>query len=87
MEQLEEDTQERLAAATQAYRDVLFEHILEGGLSDMARRTRAMLRALEERLGSARGPLRGVDPDVQKRSLEAFRKLEKAVRALCGASL
>ncbi|KAL7707331.1 hypothetical protein N2W54_001570 [Lotmaria passim] len=135
VEQLEEDTQERLAAATQAYRDVLFEHILEtnglqgcrslthylpgphadegvadadasqqasghphisdgsntsggeGGLSDMARRTRAMLRALEERLGSARGPLRGVDPDVQKRSLEAFRKLEKAVRALCGASL
>jgi hypothetical protein len=127
-EVVEEETQERLAAATAAYRDVLFEHILEStglqecrsltkylqaphsisskndgqshqhnisggggggaaGLSDMARRTRAMLRALEERLDGSRVPLRGVDPAVQQRSLEAFRRLEKAVRALCGAGL
>ncbi|KPA73595.1 hypothetical protein ABB37_09727, partial [Leptomonas pyrrhocoris] len=114
------DTQERLAAATEAYRDVLFGHILEtnglqgcrslarylpgptgghrsnnatmtdsgaGGLSDMARETRAMLRALEDRLDGSRGAPRGVDPAVQQRSLEAFRKLEKAVRSLCGANL
>ncbi|KPI82911.1 hypothetical protein ABL78_8074 [Leptomonas seymouri] len=110
-------TQERLAVAAEAYRDLLFEYILEtnrlqgcrsltrylheakersgnhhttedrghGDLPDMARRTRAMLRALEERLDGSRGVLRGVDPAVQQRSLEAFRKLEKAVHSLCGA--
>lgn len=109
----EEDTQVRLTAATEAYRDVLYEHILEsnglqgvdvlaqylpphtsgGGLktprlpgSGIISKTRAMLRALEERLGASRGVGRGVDPAVQERSLEAFRRLEAALSALCGGS-
>nr|CCM12625.1 hypothetical protein BN36_0301480 [Leishmania guyanensis] len=106
-----EETPERLTAATEAYRDVLYEHILESnglqgmdaltrylprrapgsGLrtprvpsSDMAAKTRAMLRELEDRLGNSRAVPRGVDPAVQQRSLEAFRRLEAAMCALCG---
>ncbi|KAG5511892.1 hypothetical protein JKF63_07717 [Porcisia hertigi] len=104
-------THERLVVATEAYRDVLYEHILESnGLqrvdalvqylppqipgctprtpqllpSDVVAKTRAMLRALEKRIFSYRDVMREVDPTLQQRSLEALRRLEAAVGALCG---